>query len=145
MSFSAGDLLQVPDGLRRVARDLQRDVAVLVIESPARALLIEKLKTQLAVFRQARFGRSSETIDRDVAALRQLLNERICRHAGAGRAVDAGDPPVRLLDPGRGGTKTRRLWTAMYDERPFGSTASASDASAAAIAKASGRTDDAGG
>jgi hypothetical protein len=28
-----------------------------------------------------------------------------------------------VLDPGRGRTKTGRLWTAVRDERPFGSTA----------------------
>ena len=30
-------------------------------------------------------------------------------------------PTVPVLDPGRGKTKTGRLWTAVRDERPFGS------------------------
>ena len=32
-------------------------------------------------------------------------------------------PPVPVLDPGRGKTKTGRLWVAVRDERPFGSMA----------------------
>ncbi len=32
-------------------------------------------------------------------------------------------PTVPVLDPGRGRTKTGRLWTAVRDERPYGSTA----------------------
>ena len=32
-------------------------------------------------------------------------------------------PPVPMLDPGAGKTKTSRLWTAVRDERPYGSTA----------------------
>jgi hypothetical protein len=37
--------------------------------------------------------------------------------------LHADDTPVPVLDPGRGRTKTGRLWTAVRDERPFGSTA----------------------
>ena len=35
----------------------------------------------------------------------------------------AHDTPVPVLDPGRGRTKTGRLWTAVRDESPYGSTA----------------------
>ena len=40
-----------------------------------------------------------------------------------GHALHADDTPVPVLDPGRGKTKTGRLWTAVRDERPLGSTA----------------------
>jgi len=40
----------------------------------------------------------------------------------AGSAIHADDTPVPVLDPGRGRTKTGRLWTAVRDERPYGST-----------------------
>lgn len=63
MSLSHADLPHDPHDLRRVAGDLQRDVAALSAEVHAKTLLIEKLKMQLAVLRRARFGRSSEKLD----------------------------------------------------------------------------------
>lgn len=50
------------------------------------------------------------------------MSERIERHVRAGPALHADDTPVPVLDPGRGKTKTGRLWTAVRDERPFGSS-----------------------
>ena len=38
-----------------------------------------------------------------------------------GETVHADDTPVPVLDPGRGKTKTGRLWVAVRDERPWGS------------------------
>jgi transposase len=38
-----------------------------------------------------------------------------------GPALHAHDTPVPVLDPGRGKTKTGRLWVAVRDERPWGS------------------------
>jgi hypothetical protein len=49
------------------------------------------------------------------------LSERIERHIRAGFALRADDTPVSLLDPGKGNIKTGQLWTAVSDERPFGS------------------------
>lgn len=77
------------------------------------------------------YGRSGVEIDRSVmagwvghmAALLEPLAERIARHVRAGAALHADDTPVPVLDPGRGRTKTGRLWTAVRDERPYGSTA----------------------
>ena len=37
----------------------------------------------------------------------------------------ADDTPAPVLDPGRGRTKTGRLWTAVRDENPYGSTSTA--------------------
>ena len=58
-----------------------------------------------------------------MAALLEPLAERIARHARAGTALHADDTPVPVLDPGRGRTKTGRLWTAVRDESAYGSTA----------------------
>jgi hypothetical protein len=58
-----------------------------------------------------------------MAALLEPLAERIARHVRAGATLHADDTPVPVLDPGRGRTKTGRLWTAVRDERPYGSTA----------------------
>jgi hypothetical protein len=58
-----------------------------------------------------------------MAALLEPLAQGIARHVRAGSAVHADDTTVPVLDPGRGRTKTGRLWTAVRDERPYGSTA----------------------
>jgi transposase len=49
------------------------------------------------------------------------LAEAITRHARAGTTVHADDTPVPVLDPGRGRTKTGRLWVLVRDERSWGS------------------------
>jgi len=59
MSRTAADLPEDPAELRRFA-------AALAAEVHAKTLLIEKLKMQLAILRRARFGRSSERLDRDI-------------------------------------------------------------------------------
>jgi transposase len=58
-----------------------------------------------------------------MAAPLEPLAERVARHVRAGVTLHADDTPVPVLDPGRGRTKTGRLWTAVRDERPYGSTA----------------------
>jgi hypothetical protein len=54
-----------------------------------------------------------------MAALLEPLSERIARHVRAGGAIHADDTPVPVIDPGRGRTKTGRLWAAVRDERPM--------------------------
>ncbi len=49
------------------------------------------------------------------------IAEAIARHVRQGEALHADDTPVPVLDPGRGKTKTGRLWVAVRDERPWGS------------------------
>src|SRR6202020_2284497 len=77
------------------------------------------------------YGRSGVEIDRSVmagwggpmAAPLEAPGGGGGRHARAGAALHADDTPVPVLDPGRGRTKTGRLWTAVRDESPYGSTA----------------------
>ena len=77
------------------------------------------------------YAREGVEIDRSVmagwvghmAALLEPLAERIGRHVRAGPTLHADDTPVPVLDPGRGRTKTGRLWTVVRDESPYGSTA----------------------
>lgn len=52
------------------------------------------------------------------AALMAPLAEAVGRHALAGSVLHADDTPVPVLDPGRGKTKTGRLWVYLRDERP---------------------------
>jgi transposase len=56
-----------------------------------------------------------------MAALLTPLAEAIASHVKEGQALHADDTPVPVLDPGRGKTKTGRLWVAVRDERPWGS------------------------
>jgi transposase len=58
-----------------------------------------------------------------MAALLTPLAEAIASHVRDGEALHADDTPVPVLDPGRGKTKTGRLWVAVRDERPWGSAA----------------------
>ena len=59
-------------------------------------------------------GQSEKLFDPLVAALG--------RYVLAGGKVHADDTPVAVLDPGRGRTKTGRLWVYVRDDRPAGST-----------------------
>ena len=95
-------------------------------------VIVSKYCDHLPLHRQSGiYAREGVTIDRSVmagwvghmAALLEPLAQRIARHVRAGCAVHADDTTVPVLDPGRGRTKTGRLWTAVRDERPYGSTA----------------------
>jgi transposase len=55
--------------------DRDRTIAVRDAELYAKTLQIEHLKAQLAVLRRARFGRSSEKLDREIEQLELLLGE----------------------------------------------------------------------
>ncbi len=117
---------------------VQAPMPTLPIEKgrPGPALLahvvVSKYCDHLPLHRQSDiYARDGVEIDRSVmagwvgymAALLEPLAQRIARHVRAGGAVHADDTPVPVLDPGRGKTKTGRLWTAVRDERPYGSTA----------------------
>ena len=68
MSRAAADLPEDPAELRRFAASLAAEVH-------AKALLIEKLRMQLSILRRARFGRSSEKLDREIEQLELLLGD----------------------------------------------------------------------
>ena len=80
MSLASVPLPDDPTALRALAASLQAELARKDIEITARdaeihakTLHIEKLKMQLAVLRRARFGRSSEKLDRDIEQLELLI------------------------------------------------------------------------
>ena len=60
-------------------------------------------------------GGASRTLEPLIEALR--------RHVLAASRIHGDDTPVPVLDPGRGKTKTGRLWTYVRDERPTGGEA----------------------
>jgi len=93
-------------------------------------VLIAKYCDHLPLYRQsAIYARSGVALERSTLAdwvgraafLLQPLAEAIAKHARAGIVLHADDTPVPVLDPGRGKTKTGRLWVLVRDERPWGS------------------------
>src|ERR1700677_2595691 len=80
MSLANSPLPSDPLALRIFAAGLQTELARKDIELAANAaeihaktLHIEKLKMQLAVLRRARFGRSSEKLDREIEQLALMI------------------------------------------------------------------------
>ncbi len=59
----------------------------------------------------------------DAARLLDPLSGAIGRYVLKAEKVHGDDTPVPVLDPGRGRTKTGRLWTYVRDDRPAGSRA----------------------
>ena len=75
MSLSDAKLPENIDELRVFAASLQTEVQVYKDELYAKTLHIEKLKAQLAVLRRARFGRSSEKLDREIEQIELTLGD----------------------------------------------------------------------
>jgi transposase len=95
-------------------------------------VLVAKYCDHLPLYRQsAIYERAGVALDRSTmadwvggcAVLLEPLAQAITRHVRAGAVLHADDTPVPVLDPGRGRTKTGRLWVLVRDERPWGSRA----------------------
>lgn len=95
-------------------------------------VLVSKFCDHLPLYRQSGiYARDGVDIDCSTMAewvgkmafLLKPLTEEIARHVRAGETIHADDTPVPVLAPGRGKTKTGRLWVAVRDERPWGSKA----------------------
>jgi len=93
---------------------------------------VSKYADGLPLYRQSEiYARQDVDIDRSTmadwigrtAALLSPLTEAIGRHVCAGPVLHADDTTVPVLEPGRGQTRTGRLWTVVRDERPFAGTA----------------------
>jgi transposase len=93
-------------------------------------VLVSKYCDHLPLYRQSRiYARDGVELPRstltdwvgDSCDLMTPLVEALGRHVLSGRTLHADDTPVPVLDPGRGRTKTGRLWTYVRDERPAGS------------------------
>ena len=91
MAIASLPLPENADELRAFAIALQTRNQVLEDELYAKTLHIEKLKIQLAVLRRARFGRSSEKLDRQIEQLELALGElEESKAESAARQMDAG-------------------------------------------------------
>jgi transposase len=93
-------------------------------------VVVSKYADHLPLYRQsAIFAREGIDLDRStladwvggVSALLDPLIEAIGRHVLSAEKLHADDTPVPVLSPGRGSTKTGRLWTYVRDDRPAGS------------------------
>ena len=91
---------------------------------------VAKYLDQLPLYRQSEiYARQGIELDRStmadwiggIAQPVTPLAELIGRYVVAGTKVHADDTPVPVLDPGRGKTKTGRLWVYVRDDRPAGS------------------------
>ncbi|MCL4761234.1 MAG: IS66 family transposase [Burkholderiales bacterium] len=92
---------------------------------------VSKYLDHLPLYRQSEiYARQGVDLDRStladwvggIARLVTPLAELIGRHVMAAGKVHADDTAVPVLDPGRGKTKTGRLWVYVRDDRPAGST-----------------------
>jgi transposase len=93
-------------------------------------ILTGKYSDHLPLYRQAQiYAREGMKLDRSTMAewvggctqLVQPLTEALARYVFGSDKLHADDTPVPVLDPGRGKTKTGRLWTYVRDDRPAAS------------------------
>jgi transposase len=95
-------------------------------------VVVSKYGDALPLHRQTEiYARQGVDLDRStmadwvgtMAALTLPLVESLGRHVLSGPVLHSDDTPVPVLAPGRGQTKTGRLWVALRDERPWSGTA----------------------
>ena len=95
-------------------------------------VLVAKYCDHLPLHRQAEiYARDGVDLDRSTladwvgqsAALLRPLVDAAGAHVMAAKRVHADDTTVPVLEPGRGSTRTGRLWCYVRDDRPFGGQA----------------------
>jgi transposase len=93
-------------------------------------VLVSKYCDHLPLNRQCDiYGRQGVELERSTLAdwvgraawLLGPVAERISDYARAGPAIHADDTPIPVQDPGRGRTRSGRLWVVVRDERTWGS------------------------
>jgi transposase len=91
-------------------------------------VLVAKYCDHLPLYRQSQiFARQGAELDRSTLAnwvggavwWLEPLQARLAEHVFASQTLFADDTPIPVLDPGRGRTKTGRLWVYARDERPW--------------------------
>ena len=95
-------------------------------------VLVSKYADHLPLYRQSGiYARQGVELERSTLAdwvgsaarLLAPLEQALGRHVMAAEKLHVDDTPVDVLQPGRGTTKTGRLWTYVRDDRPSGSAA----------------------
>lgn len=96
-------------------------------------VLVSKYCDHTPLYRQAQiFARHGVELERSTLAgwvggacwWFESLHERLCKNVFASDHLFADDTPIPVLDPGRGRTKTGRLWVYARDQRGWGGPAS---------------------
>jgi transposase len=91
-------------------------------------VLVAKYCDHLPLYRQSQiFARQGVELDRSTLAnwvggavwWLEPLQARLAKHVFASQILFADDTPIPVLDPGRGRTKTGRLWVYARDDRPW--------------------------
>ena len=91
-------------------------------------VLVSKYCDHLPLYRQSQiFARHGVELDRSTLAnwvggacwWLEPLQARLAEHVFASQKLFADDTPIPVLDPGRGRTKTGRLWVYARDDRPW--------------------------
>jgi transposase len=94
-------------------------------------VLVSKYADHLPLYRQAEiYAREGVELERSTLAdwvgssskLLEPLNEALRQHVMSASKLHSDDTPVPVLEPGKGRTKTGRLWTYVRDERTAGQT-----------------------
>jgi transposase len=97
-------------------------------------VLVSKYADHLPLYRQSQiYAREGVELERSTladwvggaATLLDPLVDSLAKYVLAAEKLHADDTPVPVLEPGRGSTKTGRLWTYVRDDRPAGSEAPA--------------------
>ena len=97
-------------------------------------VLVAKYRDHLPLYRQAQiYAREGVELERSTMAewvagcfrLLEPLVEALARYVMTAHKLHADDTPVPVLEPGRGRTKTGRLWTYVRDDRPAASAEAA--------------------
>ena len=118
---ACGTIHQAPAPERPIAKGLA---------SPALLahVLVAKYCDHLPLYRQSQiFARHGVELDRSTLAnwvggavwWLEPLQARLAEHVFASQILFADDTPIPVLDPGRGRTKTGRLWVYARDARPW--------------------------
>jgi transposase len=91
-------------------------------------VLVSKYADHLPLYRQSQiFARQGVELDRSTLAnwvggatwWLEPLRQRLANHVFGSTKIFADDTPLPVLDPGRGRTKTGRLWVYARDDRPW--------------------------
>ncbi|WP_293026018.1 IS66 family transposase [Pandoraea sp.] len=84
------------------------------------------LYRQAGIYRRAGIELERATLAswvREAGSLLQPLADAVGRYVRQAHKIHTDDTPVPVLEPGRGKTRTARLWTYVRDDRPAGSRA----------------------
>jgi transposase len=121
---ACGTIHQAPAPERPIAKGLATPALLAHV-------MVSKYCDHLPLYRQSQiFARQGVEIDRSTLAnwvggacwWLEPLHKKLAEHVFASQKLFADDTPIPVLDPGRGRTKTGRLWVYARDDRPWNGT-----------------------